>query len=290
MDCVIYHVETLMLVFKHVNHFSENTETVQLTNIELELRFVKLDWKLPGDEYFPELDFDVIQVLDECSNDSKCDLYKHLLDLFQTTPRVQISTTARTDLRLVPIIENVTEFQLSGLEASSEYAEEYFSKFKELGSVVVRTTLKGQLMENSKLSLARNLVIEHTRDQVNFLKHFKGQVGSFKECECDTSFIIQIIKLWISNKAFQNLDYLSMTIYNYNHFLTWDENDVVQAVETHSYNPMKRPQNYGKSYEILHWNISPLNCSYFRDVTREKDGKIASFSILSSSFHFVVWN
>ncbi|EGT57023.1 hypothetical protein CAEBREN_04336 [Caenorhabditis brenneri] len=249
------HVETLMLVFKHVNQFSENTETVHLKNIELELRFVKLDWKLPADEYFPELDFDVIQVLDECSNGFRIELYKHLLDLFQTTPRV-------------PIIW-------------------FGSKFRELERVVVETTLKGQPMENSKLSLARNLVIEKTQDQVNFIKHFKGQVGSFKKCECDISFIIEIIELWISNKAFQSLDYLSMTTDN---FLAWNENDVVQAIETHPWNPMKRPQNYGKSYEILHWNISPLECAYFRDVTSETDGKLASFSILSSSFQFVVWN
>ncbi|EGT35008.1 hypothetical protein CAEBREN_18350 [Caenorhabditis brenneri] len=288
-------LNALSLMVLYVDQFMENSEVSKLRNSSLELRFMKLGFtrenRIPVEYYGKS--YDVIQVLNEFLDDSRHELYKHFIALFPNTPKIQLNTEAGTDLRLVPISKYVRDLKLSGLEADVDYAEEYFSKCKNLQRAVVEPVLKGEVKENSKITSVKRLLCLNTELQTrSLIFKFNGQVATFQNCRCNVNVIIDVLKLWISNEAFQNVERLSMIrMYcSWDNIPWWTEDVVLQAIESSPSDPSKRPDNCGKKYEVVSWIIKPLKCADYRDITRKTDGKRASFHVDASSFRFVVWN
>ncbi|EGT35006.1 hypothetical protein CAEBREN_17966 [Caenorhabditis brenneri] len=285
----------LNLVVLYVDEFMENTEVLKLRNSSLEFRFIKLGYYLGYQqpvEYYGNSQ-NVIQVLNEFLDDSRYELYKHFIDLFPNAPKIQLMTEVGTNLELVPVPEYVTDLSIAGEEVDGNYVEEYFSKCQDLQNALVGPEIKGQIMENSKITTVKRLVCVDTKYQVKCLVFkFNGQVASFLSCRCEINVVIDVLKLWISNEAFQNLERLSMNaeFSSFDNFPYWKEDVVLQAIESSHSDPTKRPENCGKKYEIAGWILDPLECGNFRNITRTIDGKRASFHVSTFDFHLVVWN
>ncbi|CAL2044360.1 unnamed protein product [Caenorhabditis brenneri] len=264
-----------------VQTFLDNTEALKLKGSDLEFRLTKRKMNDVN------RDLQIIQVLEEFRVNSRSEIFKHFYELLRNKPTVILCLETRTSLNELPPLVNVTEMELFGAPVNRQYVEDYFEKCDELNCAVVGNDIYSQLNENSKLTSAKYLFFEYSEIQAMLIPfHFKGRVAVFKESICDSSIVISILQRWINSEGLIDLDYMQILLmreYSFNHF------HVHREIESEPWDQMRRPARFEKKTRIINWDILPLNCEHFLDVTRRSDGMVGSFLITPKSFTFCIW-
>ncbi|CAL2030057.1 unnamed protein product [Caenorhabditis brenneri] len=170
-------------------------------------------------------------------------------------------------------------------ETETKQLEAYFEGIPNQEYVCIRRPLRGDFKESSEFYTIQNLYMKRAgwvgRDVLRF---FKGRSAILEDCVMYEIHIIDFLEKWISNTAFNNLEFL-LTTPN----LSYDLNCqwIVRHFLVKHIDPSKKLPVYhykDKSTNTEHEFASP----YY--MVRDCDGTVASIGIQNERFVFAVWH
>ncbi|CAL2044579.1 unnamed protein product [Caenorhabditis brenneri] len=266
--------------FRDVDEFSENSKIFREKTLGLQYGIFAstvLGWAGA-----------VVEVLKNSKYFSRLLFHNLIADLFRNPPVIEYDVGSGFNLTNTYFYETMKNMCLSGIAATPDYAEEYFSKAMDLQCAVVFPVIRPQLNTHSKLTTAKYLYFKNTFYQATTLPlHFNGHRAVFYRSIYNKRTIVEIMKRWNSNEGFQNLQTLEIFSSRNRNF---NVDEIQREVNARPWDGLRRPENFGKEDRVMGVRFKPIECANFLDIVRESDGKVASFLVTEKMFKFCVWN
>ncbi|EGT45206.1 hypothetical protein CAEBREN_25588 [Caenorhabditis brenneri] len=230
-------------IIKAVDSFAKNTKIFQE-------KILSQQYGLTGYEK-NGMTGTVVQILKDSQHVSRMLLHNQIIELFRTPPSVHFELYSSSDMSTVYIHETLKDLHLSGCVAELNYVEEFFSKAADLNCAAVSAPIEKPLSRHSKLTTAKYLYFENAEYLADtFPLHFNGHRAVFEGSRCSYGHrvVVEVMKKWMSNEGFQNLQSLEIYLSGLEVF---DVNQVLKQFDSKPWDPLRRPENYGNEYRLI---------------------------------------
>ncbi|CAL2041005.1 unnamed protein product [Caenorhabditis brenneri] len=220
-------------------------------------------------------------------------IFHHVLNLIKFSEKIQLDLLLDSkEVDNFPIFEGVTATALRGESIDTNTVETFCLKYPSQKSMVLIPKLTSGLSPISPILKVEEICFHGSEETISlFLESFSGRIAFFRQAKCPVTSIVTFMRNWMTGSSHQSLEFLRVTFdigFLINSRMIYDEFET----ETKNWDPTLRPGNYEFDSKTIGIEDVPktIDCSYFLDIERHKDGKLASFLVLPFQFQFYVWN
>ena len=147
------------------------------------------------------------------------------------------------DLERLPEISNISDTLVNGATVEIRDLKEYFEKCPNQNSARVKPKIIGDLQEMTSSFGVENIFFDDSNEfSALILQKFTGRHLVMPRASLKTRDIVEFVRKWISNEAYQNLETVVIGMY--------DETSEVRRREAEGnlpligYDPLVRPPKY----------------------------------------------
>ncbi|CAL2030058.1 unnamed protein product [Caenorhabditis brenneri] len=170
-------------------------------------------------------------------------------------------------------------------EMETQHLEYYFEGSPTQEHVSIQGKLSGYFRDNSKFYTIQNLYMKRAEFiGKDVLRFFKGKSAILENCYLFEYQIIEFLEKWISNEAFNNLEFLLATP---DSSFDLDREWIVRRFLVKKFDPSKKWPVYNYKDKSTNKNYEFTSSHY---LVRDCDGTVASIGIQNKRFVFAVWH
>ncbi|EGT41222.1 hypothetical protein CAEBREN_06876 [Caenorhabditis brenneri] len=209
-------------------------------------------------------------------------LHLHICEMFDNRFPIRLHVIADANLGVLPNIESVNDCRIC--EGHSEVINQLITSHPYINNVFIEKFVNNGLQDDHMLFGVQNLCMNQSgTESTTFLRQFTGRLLYLSSAECRNRHIVQFLEKWRSGRFYPNLRFLKIDLRRRRGFV---QNEILADIETTVWDPAIRPGRVVDVFSVDH----ELNIEEYLDIKREGDGKLASLSIIPSSFKFLVWD
>ncbi|EFO90665.1 hypothetical protein CRE_08121 [Caenorhabditis remanei] len=186
-------------------------------------------------------------------------------------------------------ISNISDTLVNGDTVEIRDLKEYFEKCPNQNSTRVKPKITGDLQEMTSSFGVESIFFDDSNEfSALILQKFAGRHLVMPKAILKTRDIVEFVRKWISNEAYQNLETVVIGMY--------DETSEVRRREAEGnlpligYDPLVRPPKYNYDPKIIDYGRGQIDIGgyTFYDVVRDGDAKKASLKINGVEFIFLI--
>ncbi|KAF1769042.1 hypothetical protein GCK72_000855 [Caenorhabditis remanei] len=216
-------------------------------------------------------------------------IHRHLnLLFFEANNEHMVTVTMSKNLICLPKLSNIKRSSISGSPVTADILEMLISKSYDQMSLIMFTSISGELKKDSKLFQVPYLTLYHTYNLTAvLLTYFNGSSGFFGRALFTNTDVIRFLKMWETGESFVKLRALVVGM-DYGNQL-----NEVEILREFCAKPWDNTQKTRKAQ----WNDERINIlkpeagQIFDgwEITTKAGNKTASIEIRASSFRFLTW-
>ncbi|KAF1768261.1 hypothetical protein GCK72_000073 [Caenorhabditis remanei] len=206
-------------------------------------------------------------------------LQDHLNLLFRPAEPISLLVNINTLFEQLPILTNVKDCRLTGEGIlKSEDLDRFLTMYPNLNSLSIEPEITGDLTEMSEILKVGRVNLKNCGDfGLSFLKKFPGKHINLENLNITHLDLLEIIKGWVANEAFQNLESIGIVFHR---DCETRIDLLVESLETERFDQGIWPPVYRLDTKIIDLYAKEITLEYPEcyNVVRRSDGKRASIN------------